>query len=201
MPLTTLERPNISPVDAVQLRSIVVRRCWLPNPDVVKALSGAVFPVIRGDPAKRAKTGTTENGRRIMYDDNTTPRWALLWSHGFNGTGHPKGWTFAHVWHQAKNPDAYTHVANLVLMPECFASLSDKAGPLVPALRYHADTVYGWRPVGENRVEAPKGYDTLKWNYLDGHPDPKKFIRDQLTRLQNARVKSLRELGCDAQSS
>ena len=106
-----------------------------------------------------------------MYDDNTTPRWALLWSHAFNGTGHPKGWTFAHVWHQAK-PDAYTHVANLVLMPECFASLSDKAGPLVPA----SSCGYGLRLAHENRVEAPKGYDTLEWNYLDGHPDGDQLV-------------------------
>ncbi len=200
MPLTTLEQPSIGTDDATELRSIVVRHCRLPNPDVVKALRGAVFPVIR-DLAKRMKIGTTENGRRIMYDDNTTPRWAILWSHGFSGTGHPKGWTIAHVWPQTKNPDVYTHVANLVLMPECFASLSDKVGPLVPALRHHADAVYGWRPVGENRVEAPTGYDTLEWNYLDGHPDPNKLIRAQLNRLRNARVKSLRDLGCDAQSS
>ena len=198
MPLATLEQPNISIEDAAELCSIVVRHCWFPNPDVVKRLRGAVFPVIR-DTGRRMTIGTTENGRRIMYDDNTTPRWALLWSHGCRKTDHPKGWTFAHVWQQAKNPDAYTHVANLVLMPECFASLSDKLGPLVPVLQHHAETVYGWRPVGENHVEAPTGYDALEWNYLDGHPDPRGFILGQLTRLQNERVKLLRELGCDRQ--
>ena len=187
--------PDIRCEDAITLSRIAVHYCRLPNPHVVQQLRGAVFPVVR-DSGKRMKIGR-ENGRRVMYDDNTTPRWALLWSHGCGKTGHyPEGWTFAHVWNESKDPDAYTHVANLVMMPECFASLSDKLGPLVPLLRYHAAAVYGWWPVGKDDSVGtpPPGYDGLQWNYLDAYADPRGFIQNQLRRLNSQRVKSLRDL-------
>ena len=189
-----LKRPDIS-TDAAALCRIVVPYCRLPNPHVVKQLRGAVFPVVR-DSGKRMQIGM-ENGRRVMYDDNTTPRWALLWSHGCGKTGHyPEGWTFAHVWNESKDPDSYTHVSNLVMMPECFASLSDKRGPLVPLLRHHAAAVYGWWPAGKDDSVGtpPPGYDGLKWNYLDSYADPRSFIQNQLHRLNNQRVESLRDL-------
>ena len=187
--------PDIRCEDAITLSRIAVHYCRLPNPHVVQQLRGAVFPVVR-DSGKRMKIGM-ENGRRVMYDDNTTPRWALLWSHGCGKTGqYPEGWTFAHVWNESKDPDAYTHVANLVMMPECFASLSDKLGPLVPLLRHHAAAVYGWWPVGKDDSVGtpPPGYDGLKWNYLDAYADPRGFIQNQLRRLNSQRVKSLRDL-------
>ena len=187
----SVSAPNLGS-DALVLGAIAVRHCRFPHPEVVSRLHGAVFPVIR-DTQKRSQVETVD-GRRIMYDDNTTPRWALLWSHGFETTAHCKGWTFAHVWNESKNPDAYTHVANLVMMPECLASLSDKDGPLVPFLRYHAETVYGWRPQGKPEVGKPSGYDDLEWNYFEPVPDPRGHIRARLARSNAGRAKCLRDL-------
>ena len=163
-----IDPPNISREDAVALSSTAVRYCRLPHPDVVKRLGSAVFPVVRakGGNGKRGTCDTIKdrNGqdRIVMYDDNTTPRWALLWSHGLVQMAHPTGWTFAHVWDESDDPDAYTHPANIVMMPECFGSLSDKQGPLVLHLRHHAHLVYGWRPANCSPVERPSGYDDLR---------------------------------------
>jgi hypothetical protein len=45
--------------------------------------------------------------------------------------------------------EAYTHLANLAMVPEPFASLTDKNGPLTVFLRWHAWEVYGWKPERE----------------------------------------------------
>ena len=193
---TRLDPLNIS-TDAAALSRIAIPYCRFPHPDVVKRFEGAVFPVIR-EHKSRGKCGTVRDckgqDRPVMYDDNTTPRWAFLWSHGYERTDHPKGWTFAHVWNASKDPDAYTHLANLVMMPECFSSLSDKDGPLVPHLRCHAEAVYGWCPAGRTSAEAPPGHHDLTWNYLEPHPDPAGFILRRMDRLNNQRVRSLRGL-------
>lgn len=184
--------PDISG-DTLDLARISVRHCRLPNPAVVKRMEGAVFPAIRGSSKQRGETDTVD-GREIMYDDNTTPRWAFLWAHGFSTTAHPKGWMFAHVWDDVKNPDAFTHLANLVMMPESFGGLSDKQGPLVPYLRHHAEVIYGWRPANKDAVAKPLGYDDLTWKYLDSVPDPAGFIRERTLRSKAKRAMVLCKL-------
>ena len=194
MSRSKMDPPDISN-DAVALSRIAVRYCRCPHPDVVGRLEGAVFPSIRASNkgGKRGERGKVD-GRRIMYDDNTTPRLALLWSHGFGVTKHPAGWTFAHVWDVPKDPDAYTHIANLVMLPESLASLTDKQGPLVPYLRYHAETVYGWRPAGKATVRKPLGYDDLTWTYLDPIPDPPGFVRNRMKHSNDKRIGILHDL-------
>ena len=88
-----------------------------------------------------------------MYDDNTTPRWATLWAHGTGRASGCPGWGFAHVWSASDDINSYTHLANLAMIPECFASLTDKNGPLTGYLRWHAWTVYGWKP---DHVDPPQ---------------------------------------------
>lgn len=172
--------------------------CLMPHPEVVAEIGGPVFPTIRaGNNSQRMETGTV-NGQKIMYDDNMTPRWALLWAHGFPSTGHPKGWTFAHVWSRSKDPDAYTNLANLVLMPEAFASLSDKEGPLTQYFRFHAQTVYGWSPAGTEEVPEPDGFAQIEWRYLDPIPDPLGFVSGRVQELDNQRVVVLREIMKDS---
>lgn len=129
-----------------------------------------------------------------MLDDNVTPRWALFWAHGMPQTGHPRGWTIAHVWKAAKDPAAYTHLANLCLMPECLGSLSDKDGPLCRFLEYHAWRVYGWRPEIAPVPEKPAGYDKIGWTYFKPYPDPTGFIHERMLTLDNQRVLALRPL-------
>lgn len=177
---------------AAVIAKFVVPYCRLPHPEVVSQFSSAVFPTVRDMP-RRQSTGQIAD-RTVMWDDNTTPRWALLWSHGIPDTAHPKGWTFAHVWGTGKDPDAYTHLANLVMMPEALASLSDKDGPLCNYFRFHAESVYGWRPDGFGETAKPEGFDKIQWTYLEPESDPCGFVQARLNQLNSRRVKLIRDI-------
>ena len=181
--------PNLDE-DVAAIAAIAARHCRLPHPDVVARCRMAIFPTIRD----QQKRGTVETERRLLLDDNTTPRWALFWTHGLPQTHHPRGWTIAHVWKATKDPSAYTHLANLCLMPECLGSLSDKDGPLCRFLEFHAWSVYGWRPANASPPDMPDGYREIRWSYLDPHPDPLGFVRERVTNLSNQRVAVLRQL-------
>ncbi len=185
--------PNLGK-DAQVLVAIAARHCRMPHPSAVAAMARAVFPSIRASSTQPRLSVATIGETRLMHDDNMTPRWAFLWAHGIADTAHPNGWTFAHVWTAARDPDAYTNLANLVLMPEPLASMSDKQGPLMPYLQHHAQTVYGWKPRGVEDVAKPVGYDEITWAYMPPCDDPRKFVRDRLAVLNNERVKILREL-------
>lgn len=174
--------------DRLAVVQIALRHCLFPHPDTVRALGGAVFPTVR-DQKQRMSLGEVD-GRSVLLDDNVTPRWALLWSHGIRATGHLAGWTFAHVWAAPRDPGAYTHLANLCMMPEYFGSLSDKQGPLCAYLRYHARDRYGWW-VGPSPPEEPAGYAGLTFRYLTPVTDPRGVIRRRMSELDNQRVRAL----------
>jgi len=176
--------------DRLSLARIVLRHCLLPDPATVRLFDGAIFPSIR-DQKNRLTLGQVD-GQVVLLDDNVTPRWALLWAHGVSATHHLKGWTFAHVWGASKDPGAYTHLANLCMMPEFFGSLSDKQGPLCAFLRYHAWQCYGWSYGGQDVVE-PDGYKTLEWRYIPPIANPRDYILRRLGDLNNQRVHLLRE--------
>ncbi len=194
MPLKKISyNPTLKPDDADIIIRVAARYCVLPHPYVVSQLNGAVFPVVRNT-AKRLKEGSID-GKPVMYDDNTAPRWALLWAHGYlRSTFPPGGWTFAHVWNKSKDPEAYTHVANLVMMPECLGSLSDKKGPLTEVLRYHALSKYGWCPKEESIDKKPNGYDDLQWNYFSPINNPRDQVYRRLLELKSKRAETLRRL-------
>lgn len=186
--------PDIDCIDeyCADLVRMVARTSWLPDPETVKAFQGAVFPSIRARKGHTRTGPVTENGRNIgMYDDNTTPRWALLWAHGIPITHHPSGRTFAHVWEGADDITAYTQLANIVMVPEPFAALTDKKGPLTKYLRWHAWSVYEWRPNHAIEPEIPPDFDTVAWRYLPRIDAPRKFILDRLASLNNDRSRTL----------
>ena len=195
MILNKLGTPVLQNDDQAIIVRVAVSYCWLPNPEVVRELKEAVFPVVR-DTKRRGEDEFVEKyGKRVLYDDNTTPRWAFLWAHGFLRTSLPPGgWTLAHVWAKSKDPDAYTHLANLVMMPECLASLSDKEGPLVKVLRFHAQLKYCWRPNHESVVEKPVCFDNLEWRYLDPVCNPCEQVNLGLCKSKDKRAKTPRRL-------
>jgi hypothetical protein len=126
-----------------------------------------------------------------MYDDNATPEWAFLWSHGMKPSTRKKGWTVAHVWPTSDDLTAYTHVANLALVPEAFASLTDKTAPLTKYLRWHAWAVYGWKPQGAKEPAKPEGFDSLSWRYFPPVLDPLREIHTRLKEKRDQRSKIL----------
>lgn len=188
---------------AFDLAALVAAASYLPHPAVVAQVSearastgGAVFPVSRGKIEKR--TGEIiENGKTVgMHDDNTTPRWALLWAHGYGGVSKSQspGWTFAHVWPTSGDRRAYTHLANLAMVPEYFGSLTDKQGPLTRYLRWHAHAVYGWRPEDQPVPEKPARFEDVVWRYFDPIEDPVRYIGAYLNTLGCQRSSVLRRL-------
>jgi len=182
-------RPSLGE-DVARIATLAARHCRLPHPNVVRQFPRAIFPTIRDQKHR----GTVDEERRLLLDDNVSPRWALFWSHGIPQTHHPKGWTIAHIWAAPKDPEAYTHLANLCLMPECLGSLSDKDGPLCAYLRFHALNVYGWHPANEEKPSQPEGYEEIEWCYLPEYAHPKEFIGERMRQLNSQRVIALRRL-------
>ena len=128
-----------------------------------------------------------------MYDDNSTPQWTIVWAHGLRGT-RPQGWTIAHVWPTSEDRRSYTHLANLVMVPEAFGSLTDKNGPLTGFLQWHAWSVYGWKPEHKPVPEKPDHFDSIQWRYLPEVNDPKGLIRERLEEYDNQRTRILRPI-------
>jgi len=174
---------------------VAAARIYLPHPNTVARFPGSVFPTIR-DPRKREQPVEHEGQITGMYDDNTTPRWALLWAHGIPGKSKQptQGWTISHVWDRSKDMGAYTHLANLALLPEYLGSLSDKQGPLTHFLRFHAWHVYRWKPEGIDMPEKPISYDAIQWHYFDPIDDPVGFFRAEFSKGNCGRCKALKPL-------
>ena len=186
VPLTE-DLSAIAPV----LAGMVATRSWLPHPDVVAKLKGAVFPTLRYK-SKNPRGSEVIEGKFIqgLYDDNATPEWALFWSHEIRGS-RPKGWTVAHVWPSSEDITAYTNVANLALIPEPFASLTDKNGPLTEYLRWHSWSTYCWKPEGAKNPMKPTRFDHIQWRYFAPIPDPLSVIRSRLEEKRDKRTKAL----------
>lgn len=177
-----------------ELVELVAKTSWMPNPSVVAQVGKAVFPTQRYKKNHERFSRIEQDGVvRGMYDDNATPEWALFWAHGLNGT-RPKGWTIAHVWQTSDDIESYTHLANLAMVPEALASLTDKTAPLTAYLRWHSWVKYGWKPSHEKEPVKPIHYDTITWRYFGDAGDPKALIRQRFSIHNNQRTQILRPI-------
>ncbi|MFO1064940.1 MAG: hypothetical protein U0892_13835 [Pirellulales bacterium] len=193
-------KPELPDEYSVVLAQMVAKTSWLPHPATVKEFSRAVFPTVRARKGFPRCSTLLKDGVPVgMFDDNATPAWALLWSHNIHGR--QKGWTVAHVWDETDCIYCFTNLANLALVPECFASLTDKTGPLTHFLRRHAWQVYGWKPAQVDQPQKPDGYDSIEWNYFQHVANPKQLIAERLKSRSNQRAKVLKELMSDWLSS
>lgn len=174
--------------DAILLAGIVARHSYLPHPDVIAQVQGPVFPSIRGNTALGTRGKVIQfEGRELVLDDNTTPRWALLVAHGLAPSipSASKGWSLAHVWPRAQCRMSYTALPNLALVPECFATLTDKSSPVAAYFRFHAWDRYGWHPPYCPIPEEPEGYAQISWRYFDPVPNAAERIDHFLKTSQN----------------
>jgi hypothetical protein len=189
----------------LDLVKIVAATSYLAHPATVQMLCRAVFPAVRSrNKTPRFSTKCWKlcetncqgdcSSPVAMYDDNTTPRWALLWAHGYKIASHPSGWTFAHVWTAADDIDSYTHLANIVMVPEPLAGLTDKEGPLTSYLKYHAFAIYGWKPKDAPVPVKPDSYDDIIWQYLSENLTPNDSIKTQVNTLNNKRLRILKPI-------
>lgn len=117
----------------------------------------------------------------------------MFWTHGLTGV-RPKGWTIAHVWPASDDIDSYTHIANLAMVPEPFANLTDKIGPLTAFLRWHSWHVYGWKPKLMAEPTKPDRFDDIRWRYLESEENPRALLREQIYKRNNDRTRILRPI-------
>ena len=161
----TLERAGY----ASTLEAVAAHTLFL-HPDTVAQTGGQpLFPVIR-NPNRRGEM-TVAEGRQVMFDDNTTPTLAFLWS-----ARRKKGpdVQYNHVFGDLRNPATYTALWNLCVTPAFLAKTTDGSNhpEVLAALRYRVVELYGCWPVGEERSSEPADYQALAW------PDPPPPVAD-----------------------
>jgi hypothetical protein len=183
--------------DARAIALQAARLCLFPDEETAGQFKRAIFPT-RRKMALRGSLILDESNKEIgMYDDNTTPRWALLWSHNIQGGDEAlQGWRVAHVWNDCNNVQCYTRLENLLLVPAAYAGLTDDDGPLAPYLRYHVYEHYKWCPEPTQNPYLPADYDMFrnKWKYLPHATDPaNNLVFNRLQESKSRRAEVLRE--------
>ena len=183
--------------DARAIALLAARLCLFPDEGTVGQFKRAIFPT-RRKMALRGSLILDESNKEIgMYDDNTTPRWALLWSHNIQGGDEAlQGWRVAHVWNDCNNVQCYTRLENLLLVPAAYAGLTDDDGPLTPYLRYHAFKAYDWKPKGKPVPKKPPEYQRFasKRRYLSAAPgNARERVLDRLNDGRGQRAEVLRK--------
>lgn len=174
---------------------LVARTSVFLHPETVKQAPAALFPVIRGL-SQRGQIGTSEDGRPVMYCDNSSPRDGFLWAADRSWiSGNPV--QFNHVWDRSKDPDSYTALWNVFCSPKLFAGLTDAAGPVRDTIRFHAWNLYGRLPEGVDVPVEPPWYAGLRWAE---HPPPVDdlagLLRSRMaTRPKHRAVIAAREIG------
>jgi len=149
----------------IHLSLLVAETSLWVNPEVYNKLfyensSGAWYPWVRRSKAKGEKKGQIKGkGKdKVRLDDNTYANYALKRALGIERDS-LKEWAVCHVWKNTTyDPRYHTSVANLVLIPQAIAGLSDFDRDTMAALRYRAFTLYKWYPKGERRPSKPKSY-------------------------------------------
>jgi hypothetical protein len=131
--------------------------------DVVAAVgSRAVFRTIRG-----RRRGEIVEG--MMEDDNASPAEAFEFGTGFRRRA-GSDVQCCHLYAASTDPDAYTDIRNIFMVPQCLAKLTDSQAATLPTvhalhvLRYRAYILYGY--CGPSRSSAPiepEGFEALAW--------------------------------------
>ncbi len=143
------------------VEAVAAHTVFLP-PDTVAQTNGeALFPIVR-DPSRIGVYGELPGGQAVLFDDNTSPTLAFLWS-----AQRSKGpdVQYNHIWGDSKNAATYTALWNLCATPAFLAKTTDGSNhpEVVRALRYRAFELYGFFPAGESQPVPPEGYESLSW--------------------------------------
>ena len=176
------------------LEAIAAHTLFL-HPDTVAQTGGdPVFPVIR-NPNRRGEL-TEIDGRPVMFDDNTTPTLAFLWS-----ARRKKGpdVQYNHVFGDPRNPATYTALWNLCVTPAFLAKTTDGSNhpEVLAALKYRVFDLYGCWPEGELEPSEPSGYRELAWvQPLPAVADLEAELRSRLAQAPaSPPAKAARQIG------
>ncbi len=179
------------------LESAIASLSLFTHPDTVRqAGARALFRIIRARGADRGTLAQHADGNRVLMDDNTGPTDAFVWANGLR-RGDLSDLQFCHVWQASSDPDAYTNLANLCLLPAFLAKLSDTHPRITALLRWRAEEFYGWRPVNERATPRPVGIDGLEWaDPLPSVGDLESALRAAMrTKPKSRTTISAREIG------
>lgn len=115
----------------------------------------AVHPHIRRVRSGQVRGTVTSEGIRL--DDNTFANTALKAK--VSHLGEFKGFAVCHIWPKTCYDERYhTMPANLVLLPQELAGLTDHNRAVEQCLKYRAWELYDWYPDGLTQPEKPTNY-------------------------------------------
>lgn len=168
----------------IRLSVLVAETSLWANPEVHRLLiaengTGAYFPNMR-----RYRGGAGERRRQIcgndFLDDNTYANRAIKQAIGM---GKVVGFEACHIWPQScYDTNCHTVIANLVLVPQPLAGLSDHDPEIQAALQFRAYELYSWHPTQHARPKKPEFYPTT-WR------EPMPFTPKAARALANRRLK------------
>lgn len=143
----------ISALDINLAQLVAATAIWAPQcPDVTRAVS----------PKVRRARGSERRGEvvdDVRFDDNTYANGAI--KRALRHAGEFVGFATCHVWPNSCYDQRYhTVLANLILVPQALASLTDHDPHVVNCLKYRSWELYEWKPEGEQAPEKPEGYPT-----------------------------------------
>jgi hypothetical protein len=154
-----------------------------------------LFRTVR-DPGRRGTFGQLPNGQNVMFDDNTTPTLAFLWS-----AQRVKGpdVQYNHLWGDPRNPDTYTALWNLCATPAFLAKTTDGSNhpEVLSLLRFRSHDLYGFEPGGEEVPKPPDNYDMMIWPESPAPvEDLEKVLRRRMSDAPKSRAAiSARQIG------
>lgn len=119
------------------------------------------------------RKGDTLPGTNIILDDNTYANNAIKYAvietlrrkYGVQlKRSDFKGFTACHVWdNTCYNEHYHTSVANLILLPNCLADLTDHCDAVKEMLRYRVYEIFNFYPAECNAPSKPKNYGKIIW--------------------------------------
>ena len=103
-----------------------------------------------------------ENGKTVYIDDNTQINTKFK---KITGMKNCEKYMTCHIWEDSKEPEVFSAVANVTLLPAVIGGLSDHCDEVKQLLQYRAYELYEWKPVTREIPIKPQYYDELVWQY------------------------------------
>lgn len=157
----------------IDLPALVAATSIWASPDIVQPLraihpDAAVCPDVRRYKRPQGEVRRKKGDDGATLDDNTTANRIAKQAMGL--TGLAKGFAVCHIWPDTCYDVRYhTSLANLILLPQALATLSDHDPTVVAALQYRAFELYGWHPREREAPTRPQRYPS-NWRSPEAAP-------------------------------
>ena len=170
------------------LQQAVASLALFSHPDTVAQTDGrAVFRIVRGPILQRGQIVPLGDGKPVLLDDNTGPTDTFIWANQFR-RGTYNDVQFCHIWPQSGDPEAYTSLANICMLPAFLAKLSDTHPAIMTLLRQRSVDLYGRQPYIES-AETSGVAHYLEWApCLPPNPAVEATMRAELTTKAKSRT-------------